>query len=67
MKKSNSAILRGSTQSTGVAEYDLLAAVVRLTIEDARQGDPDAREWLQVCAPDICQQLFDRDALPLAA
>ena len=42
---------------SGDPHFDLLSAVLVLTVRDAKKGDREAIEWLWVCAPDIAERL----------
>lgn len=39
-------------RSTGDPTFDLVAATYRQAIADAKRGDPEAIQWLDVCCPD---------------
>ena len=42
--------------STGDLCFDVIGAIFRLAVEDARRGDPNALQWLAVVAPDWIEQ-----------
>ena len=43
-------------RTIGDPVLDLVAAVFRLAVKDARQGDQKARQWLWIVAPDWAER-----------
>lgn len=49
--------MKRTRPNTGDPLYDLLGAVYRLAIKDARGGDAKAAAWLWQTAPELAAQL----------